>query len=623
MPITVGPLAGVRELSSMRRDELFAMGEEASDLARIVDLGVPFGAVWIVGLSDDAEGRVMAVVTAALALDFAHPVVELGSFFRNYALANRLRRLFPESIALRRGDDVRRKVRELFRSLDSGEMMIALGGLRTDVGVRITVRDDGAVGRVASIDPRNGDPEIVAVWSDSHSPWKLDRKTMRVLEEPHPSREHTALPQDTITKAADLADRAQLALGRPVELSFAHLRGRLVVLGVRPVSVEPCFSDATFRRVALLSADEGVIAPLAIDALDRALRASDASVEEARVARFYARAYRRVDAKPGATSAGVASIDGPSAFFTRMARKGTRVATDLTRPVSAVREFERSLSIRFAEFDLQDRASADRGVLLGTIRDRMRTAVEALSLLESARVATLTAITALEAISGPLPRECVYALATIRRTRVRRQADERLLRLARHLTDQLGEIPETHRVPAALRQRWDEVRRALLDLRPLGVDVRPLPYGSDDRVLRAALIDALRTPLDAEEDARREALRRLIATVRGQPLGRGRELFVSSIAVGLTDLAEIKGRIGEALAASMLRLRRGACRVGAHLVEHGMVDEPEDALYLDLAEIEEALAGEPGAYASRVRLRREADARWRNFEPPRRLSARE
>ncbi len=605
----------------MRRDELFAMGEEASDLARIVDLGVPVGAVWIVGLSDDAEGRVMAVVSAALALDFAHPVVELRSFFRNYALAQRLQRLFPEPIVLRRGDDVRRSVRELFRSLDSSEMMIALGGLRTDVGVRITVREDGAVGQVASIDPRNGDPEVVTVWSDSRFLWKLDRKTMRVLDEP-PPQEHGGLTHDTITKAADLADRAQLALGRPVELSFAHVRGRLVVLGVRPVSVEPSFSDATFRRVALLSADEGVIAPLAIDALDRALRASDASVEEARVARFYARAYRRVDAMPSAVSTGAMGVDGPRTFFTRMARKSARVATDLTRPVAAVREFERSLTIRFAEFDRQDRASVDRGMLLGTTRDRMRTAVEALSLLESARVATFSAMTTLEAIAGPLPQECIDALAAIRRTRARRHADEQLLRLAHHLVDQLGEIPETHRIPPALRHRWDEVRHTLGDLRPLGVDVRPLSYGNDEQVLRAALVDALRIPLHTEEDARRETLRRLSATVRARPLGRGRELLVSSIAVGLAELAEIKGRIGEALAASMLRLRTGACRVGAHLVELGMVDEPEDALYLDLAEIEEALAGEPGAYASRVRLRREADARWRNFEPPRRLLAR-
>ncbi|MDQ3033736.1 MAG: hypothetical protein M3Y87_15065, partial [Myxococcota bacterium] len=95
-----------------------------------------------------------------------------------------------------------------------------------------------------------------------------------------------------------------------------------------------------------------------------------------------------------------------------------------------------------------------------------------------------------------------------------------------------------------------------------------------------------------------------------------------SITIGLAQLAEIKGRIGEALASAMLRLREGACAVGAHLVEAGVLDEVDDALYLDLSEIEDALSGEPGAYASRVRLRREADARWRHFDPPRRLAAR-
>nr|MDQ3037887.1 hypothetical protein [Myxococcota bacterium] len=182
LPVTIGPLAGVRELASLRRDELAAMGEEAADLARVVDLGVPFGAMWAIGLSDDAEGQVLSAVTSALALDLPHPVVELGSLFATYALAARCRRLWPGTIALRPGDDVRARVRELFRVLESSELLVALGGARTEASVRVTVRDDGASGWAASCDPRTGDPEVVAVWSDPAAPWTVDRKTMRLLE---------------------------------------------------------------------------------------------------------------------------------------------------------------------------------------------------------------------------------------------------------------------------------------------------------------------------------------------------------------------------------------------------------------------------------------------------------
>ncbi|UJR80392.1 Hypothetical protein I5071_24390 [Sandaracinus amylolyticus] len=611
VPVSIGSLAGVRELASMRRDELVAMGEETADLARVVDLGVPFGAIWVIGLSDDAEGKTLAAVTAALALDLTRPVVELGAFFRTHALAARCRKLWPATIALRRGDDVRARVHELFRVLESREMLVAIGGVtvagaRTEVGVRVTVRDEGASGVAASVDPRTGDPDVVAVWSESGTPALLDRKTMRPL-----SDAPSDLRPDVVERAADLADRAQLALGRPVELAFGHLRGRLVVLGVRPLALAPCFTDAPYRRVALLTADEGPIAPLAIDALDRALRRADDDAP--RVLRIYARAYRRVEARiPGSPP-----VEGASALT-----RAAQIASDLTRPVAAVRAFEESLEARLDEID---RASADARTgaeMLVALRDHQRVVVEALSLLESARVATLTAVSVLEATCGTLPREAVHALAALRRTRARRRVDERLLRLARHLVDQIGEIPEAHRVPAALRRRWDEVKLELRDVRPIGVDVRPLPYGASDAALRAALIDALRTVTDAEETARREAVRRLLATARGRPLGRMREGIAGTLSMGLAQLADIKGRMGEALAIALLRLRGSASNVGAHLVDHGMLDDPDDALYLGLGEIEEAIGGEPGAYASRVRLRREADLRWRALEAPRRLAAR-
>ena len=80
--------------------------------------------------------------------------------------------------------------------------------------------------------------------------------------------------------------------------------------------------------------------------------------------------------------------------------------------------------------------------------------------------------------------------------------------------------------------------------------------------------------------------------------------------------------MAEGLAAANLRLRDVAIEIGRRLVERGVLDEPDDVLYLFVPEVQEALSGDPGAYAARVRLRREEDARWRGFTPPTRLVAR-
>ena len=47
--------------------------------------------------------------------------------------------------------------------------------------------------------------------------------------------------------------------------------------------------------------------------------------------------------------------------------------------------------------------------------------------------------------------------------------------------------------------------------------------------------------------------------------------------------------------------------------------DPADESTRELAELEDAVRGEPGAYAARVRLRREDDARWASFDAPRNL----
>ena len=114
-------------------------------------------------------------------------------------------------------------------------------------------------------------------------------------------------------------------------------------------------------------------------------------------------------------------------------------------------------------------------------------------------------------------------------------------------------------------------------------------------------------------------MRRLLATARGRDMGRSREGLVNTLGGLAERVAVVKGVVAEQLAASLLRLRAAALQAGQRLVDRAVLEVPSDALYLTLAELEEALVGEPGAYASRVRLRREDDARWARFEAPRRV----
>jgi hypothetical protein len=112
----------------------------------------------------------------------------------------------------------------------------------------------------------------------------------------------------------------------------------------------------------------------------------------------------------------------------------------------------------------------------------------------------------------------------------------------------------------------------------------------------------------------------VLATARQKPFGRSRGAIAASLGLLIVRVARSKGATSEALAAAMLRLRRAACEAGRRLADAGVVDEAADGLYLSLEEIEQALAGEPGAYAARVRLRREDDERWSRWTAPRRIT---
>jgi hypothetical protein len=220
-----------------------------------------------------------------------------------------------------------------------------------------------------------------------------------------------------------------------------------------------------------------------------------------------------------------------------------------------------------------------------------------------------------------LPSECYVALAQPRATRSRRKLYERLDRVGKKLTAD-GVLLAPDRLALAQRRKLDELKTALASVRLVGLDVRPEAFGARDELL----YDAIRAGYGAREAtierARRDATRRLAATARAKPLGRTRETIVRSLALALGRVAAAKGVTADGLASVLLLLRDAAVEAGARMVAAGLVDDPEDALYLYVAEIGQALTGEPGAYAARVRLRREDDARWAAFTAPRRIERR-
>lgn len=595
-----------------------SLGGEAFDLARLVEAAVPVCPGWVISF-DTPPSDIAPVIAAALRepprarapLGSQPPppptrtCVRLLPWFRTPALAARGEQGWPAQADLFDPSEVAGRLAALWAAV--ADLGAGLGSTQGALRLRAIRCDEGPSGSASSVGRDDGDPSEVAVWLPGRPAWTLDRKSMRVVD---PGQ--GALPRTVIERAADLADRAQLGLGRPVEIDWVLSGGRVVVAAVRPIAPSWRFTDESGRLVSLLWDDEGPIAPLAVDALDKALREESDPRDEVRVRRVFARAYRKVEV--GRTRR--AERTHPLA---EAAARAARVVRDVARPIAAARAFERTLDDRLGAFDADDLRREGDAELARALRERQRVVIEAEELLDRSRKATSAVIGALEASLGTIPADCVDGLAAIRRTRARRRLDERLAKAAK----ELGELPtEVDPVPAALRPRFAELRRELRSARPLGLDVRPPAYGGSDAALAAGMRAALEQRGERAEQAQKDAIRRLMATARARPLGAGRAALARSLTVMIERLSEAKGTVADGLAAANLRVRDVAVEIGRRLVERGVLDEPEDALYLYVAEIQEALSNEPGAYVARVRLRREEDARWRAFEPPTRLLAR-
>jgi hypothetical protein len=563
-------------------------GEEARDLARLLAARVPVARGRIVPLESRPE-KLAAVLHELL------------------ASAGRVSiKVLAPSAAERRSLEVAGPG-VLRAGMDVDALAQAWTSLRgRDVALRVVPSDDEPCGGAASVDPQRGDPDILTVWAEGQSDaaWRIDRRSTRV-EVPGES-----LGVILAERVADVVDRVQLELGAPVQIDWVLQEGRPRVLGVRPLTTEPTFLEGRWRRVALVAADEGTVAPLAVDTLDRALR--DEGEDEVAVRRIYARPYRRRE--PLLARLG----EGTRGDLSRATTEAARATASVAPFLGDAFRFERAAADRLAVFDAEALTELSDDALLASLRERQRYVAEGLRALDRGRSATRTVLAAFEVVVGPLRREQHAALAALRMTRARRRFHDKLAALAKDVEDAHGTAPANEWSPT-LKRRFDELRASLGDLRPLGVDVSPVPYARDDETLHRAMLTRPRPGPAARERAREEALERLTDEVSRGLGGAVRVAIVRGLGLLALRVARAKGGAAETVSAGLLRLRRAASEIGARLVRGAMLDEPDDALYLSVAELGDAMRGEPGAYAARVRLRREDDQRWRSFVAPRRI----
>ncbi len=464
---------------------------------------------------------------------------------------------------------------------------------------------------VGSVEPTTGDPELVSVTAkDEPEAWWIDRRTMRPERVPADARS----PEALVMGAADLADRVQLALGEPVLVRVGMRGERFVVEGLRPLALRTQFTSASYRKLAPLLASPGTLAPLAIDSIDRALRLEAEDGDEPRVRRIYGRAYRRMDVHHTPFTRGEKRVVRRALW--RLARLGR----DVVLAMDDAREFRTELARAIPIHDRQALDTLHTQELIAALQNRMTLVTHALSLLERARLATLGLVPAIEATVGPAPRDLLDALAAPTRSRRRQAVDEKLLAMAPHCYQADGSLVLPGPDQAA---EWTKLRRTLNHVRILGMDVRPAPIGESDESLLQAIDEAVATNRMGPEAQRKNAERTLMSMSMKGPFGPLAAPAVSAQLMLLSRLAKAKGSVSEGLSSALLRLRAAALEAGARLAAQGVIDGAEDAFYMPLDEIEEALSGELGAYAARVRLRREDDRRFRNFAAPRRIQGRQ
>jgi hypothetical protein len=487
---------------------------------------------------------------------------------------------------------------------------VALRAALERAGVRFAPGGSSLV-RITSCDPVDGCPDVMVLSGlDGAGRLVIERASMRPLD----GQEHD-WSFDVIDQATTLCDRAEHALGSPVSLELAQDARALACTQAARVAPMPAYLPAPYRLVSILSRDEGPIAPLAVDALALALE-KDA---EGGVLRVFARAYRR-------TSDARSTSDAPRPSLVAATRRAAEVALDATEPLGEARALRTSVVQRCVELDAIDVTRLPGSSLGRALRARRELVADPQRWLDRARAATGAALDVLRSTIGTIPEDVIADLVAVRAPEDRRRREEELTRFGREALAACQEdrqrIDALARgtLPERMHESAEQLRTRLADLRPIGLDVRPAPYGSSLSTLAMAAEQLARSE-DAEE-RRKRAHDAIVALGPRGVTSPARQGLVRGLLSLFDRLATAKGEIADAMSLALLRLRVCACEAGARLVDEGILEQPDDALYLSVAEIEEALRGEAVAFASRARARREEDARFRNLRPPRRLAAR-
>lgn len=602
---------GVRTLASLRPGD--AGGEEAEALAILVAAGLPMAEAWIVNLSgEERAGRLADALRGALDASPGTRRVRLRPLFPSASTADRFGGRPGILQTIDDVGDVPAVVGAFLSAIGSADVAAVLGAGLSTLPALVVCVGRGAVGRAATTDPRDGDPDRMRIWESAATAWIVDRRAARVLTEGE-----GLLDRRMATEVAGLADRAHLALGQPVELEWCLHDGRPAVAGVHALSIRFSFSTTPLRRVEPLGLGDSRVSPLAVDTLDMALRAPDDPRDEATVVRVYGSAYRRAQGGDPGARGGVSPVSVLSA--TRRAARGTLHALACASEAAA---FETTLAARLPELDSVDLRSQSDDELIDGLRDRQRLAADAFALLDRLRLARAAVLGGIEATVGSVRGESLSALGVPVATRDRERAHAELTSLGLAVEEELGALDGPARLSRDLARRWNATRAEYAALRSVGIDVRPAAIGNDDLTFLEAIRRALGEDPRTINRARRAAEHRVLATARSRRAGPVREAVSRSLLVVMVRVARSRGRAADALASTLLRLRAEALEAGRRLAARSIVDGPEDALYLFAAEIGQALRGEPGAYGARVRLRREDDHRWARFRAPARIAAR-
>jgi len=590
-------------ISELTVERASSLGEEAREIARLLAAGVRGFDGRVTSIRIDATADLERLARLALEQSGA---VAIRPFFPTSGAARTFADVVGEPLDVTTAEQLDALLAALGHALEERAVRLAFGGSR-HIRVRVVSVDPGSFGEATSCDPIDGNPDLVGVRVDGADWYRVERKSSRT--------EHagSGIEPALVESLADLVDRCQMELGRPVALRWATHRGKVVALSVEPMRPSVTFAHAALRRVAIVAADEGTVAPLAIDALDRGLTRTRERVPGAIASRVYARPYRRLEIDGRLLGAAI----GPVASATSAAAK---VAYETAVAFHADGEFCKSSDERVREFAAEDLTTLDDEALITALDARHGFVADAFARLDGCRELTRRAILAIETAVGPLPREAYPALSTPKTTKERVRVGIDLADLARRIGGDLREPGLRKRLDPPHAKRWDELRESLRDVRPLGIDIVAESIGATDETFQAALASAPpRRRIDALEEARWSAIRRVLALAQSQPYGAARAGVVSSVSLVVERIVASKGRLAEVLADALLVLRVAALEVGSRLVERAILDSSADAFYLTQEELEFALRGEPSGLAARVRARREDDERWRWFDAPRRL----